>query len=109
VLQTDDLFLGAFGLLRGGEITRVQVRGTNGRRVVVFRIEGPGIEDAERDYYRGAALVDLRLLKSEVRRLKEVIFEAIREEERRDARESDGNRRDQAAERPVRGRHRAWD
>jgi hypothetical protein len=71
VLQTDDLFLGAFGLVRGGELAAIEVRGTNGRRVAVFRIEGQAMADAERDYYRGAATVDLRLLKSEVRRLKD--------------------------------------
>lgn len=83
MLQTDDLFLGALGLLRGGELRGVEVRGMNGRRVAVFRITGPGVEDAEREYHRGPSLVDLRLLKSEVRRLKDVAFEALRREERR--------------------------
>ena len=55
----------------------------NGRRVAVFRIAGPGMEDTEREYHRGPSLVDLRLLKSEVRRLKDVAFEALRREERR--------------------------
>ena len=104
MLHTDDLFLGAFGLIRGGELAGVEVRGTNGRKVAVFRIEGPGVEDAERDYYRGAATVDLRLLKSEVRRLKDAAFEAIREEERRDASYQRGYRADQSVERIGRGR-----
>jgi hypothetical protein len=81
VLQTDDLFLGAFGLVRGGELRGVEVRGTNGRRVAVFTIAGAGAEEAARDYHRGPALV--RLLKSEVRRLKDMAFEALRAEERR--------------------------
>ena len=42
MLQTDDLFLGAFGLVRGGELHGVEVRGTNGRRVAVFTIARPG-------------------------------------------------------------------
>ena len=83
MLQTDDLFLGALGLVRGGELRGVEVRGMNGRRVAVFRISGPGMEDTEREYHRGPSLVDLRLLKSEVRRLKDVAFEALRREERR--------------------------
>ena len=45
MLQTDDLFLGAFGLVRGGELAGVEVRGTNGRRVAVFRIVGPGLDE----------------------------------------------------------------
>jgi hypothetical protein len=105
VLQTDDLFLGAFGLVRGGELEAVEVRGTNGRRVAVFTISGPGLDEAVRDYHRGQALVDLRLLKSEVRRLKDVAFEALRREERRaDAGHEGRDRADQVRERPRGGR-----
>jgi hypothetical protein len=105
VLQTDDLFLGAFGLVRGGELQAVEVRGTNGRRVAVFTIAGPGLDDIQREYHRGAALVDLRLLKSEVRRLKDVAFEALRREERRaDAGHEGRDRADQVRERPGGGR-----
>jgi hypothetical protein len=106
VLQTDDLFLGAFGLVRGGELRAVELRGTNGRRVAIFTICGPGVEEAVREFHRGAALVDLRLLKSEVRRLKDAAFDAIREEERRrnDASEQGRDRTHQGGERPGGGR-----
>jgi hypothetical protein len=105
VLQTDDLFLGAFGLVRGGELRGVEVRGTNGRRVAVFTISGLGLDEAVRDYHRGQALVDLRLLKSEVRRLKDLAFEALRAEERRtDAGHEGRDRADQGSERAERGR-----
>ena len=99
-METDDLFLGAFGLVRGGELVGIQVRGTNGRRVAVFTIKGA--EDAERDFHRGPALVDLRLLKSELKRLKDAAFAAIREEERRDASDQRGNRAHQGFERSRR-------
>jgi hypothetical protein len=102
-MQTDDLFLGAFVLVRGGELTAVEVRGMNGRRMAVFLIEGAGMEEVEREYYRGAATVDLRLLKTEVRRLKDLAFEAIRKEERRDAGHKRRNRADQVGERARRG------
>ena len=82
-MQTDDLFLGAFGLVRGGELVDLEVRELNGRPVVVFHIDGDEMEDAQREYHRGRASVDLRLLKSEVRRLKDLAFSAIRREERR--------------------------
>lgn len=85
VLRTDDLFLGAFGLLRGGDVRDVCVHGTNGKRVAVFAIEGPGMEDVEREYFHGPCLVNLRLFKSEVARLKSIAFEALRREESRDA------------------------
>ena len=104
MIQTDDIFLGAFGLVRGGELQAVEVRGTNGRRVAVFTIGGTAAEEAVRDYHRGPALVDLRLLKSEVRRLKDVAFEAIRKEERRDAGYEGGDRAYQGGERAQHGR-----
>ena len=85
MLRTDDLFLGAFGLLRGGEVREVCVHGTNGKRMAVFSIEGPGMGDVEREYFHGPARVNLRLFKSEVARLKSIAFEALRREESRDA------------------------
>ena len=106
MLQTDDLFLGAFALVRGGELLGIEVKGTNGRRVAVFRIEGPGMADAERDFYRGAATVDLRLLKSEVRRLKDAAFDAIREEERRGDAGDQGRYRAYQGGEPAGGRRR---
>jgi hypothetical protein len=104
VLKTDDLFLGGLALLRGGELLSVDVRGTNGRRVAVFRIAGPGAEQAERDYYQGRTSVDLQLLKLQVRRLKDRAFDAIREEER-SAGHQGRYRADQGGE-PASGRRR---
>jgi hypothetical protein len=106
VLQTDDLFLGAFGLVRGGELHGVEVRGTNGRRVAVFTISGAGAEEAAREYHRGPALVDLRLLKSEVRRLKDMAFEALRAEERRADADQQGRHRTYPDNEPDRGGRR---
>lgn len=83
MLQTDDLFLGGLALLRGGELVSIEVRGTHGRRIAVFRFAGPSVRQAEADYYRGQTAVDLQLLKLQVRRLKDRGFEAIREEEGR--------------------------
>ena len=61
MLQTDDLFLGGYALVRGGELVRIELRGLRGRRVAVFTIAGPDVLLAERDYYRGTTAVDLRL------------------------------------------------
>ena len=103
VLETDDLFLGAYGLVRGGELASVEVRGKNGRRVAVFQISGAAAEEAEREYHGGETTVDLRILKAEVRRLKDAVFTAIREEERRgDAGEQGGDRGHQVSERTRR-------
>ena len=106
MLHTDDLFLGGLALLRGGELVGIDVRGTNGRRLAIFRIVGPQVVQAEADYYRGTTSVDLQLLKLQVRRLKDRAFAALREEERRgDAGEQRGDRGHQGGQRPGRGRH----
>jgi len=83
VIRTDDLFLGGFALSRGGELVGVDVQRTNGRSVAVFAIDGPGVLEAEREYFRGTTSVDLQHLKVQVRRLKERAFDALRAEERR--------------------------
>jgi hypothetical protein len=103
VLKTDDLFLGGLALLRGGELVSVDVRGTNERKVAVFRIVGSEVEQAERDYYAGRTPVDLQLLKLQVRRLKDRAFGAIREEERGAGHEG-RDRADQGGERAERDR-----
>jgi hypothetical protein len=79
VIQTENLYLGALGLIRGGELRDVEIRGVGGRRMAVFLIEGPHMDEVEREYHRGASAVDLRLLKSEVTRLKNLAFRALRE------------------------------
>jgi hypothetical protein len=102
VLQTDDLFLAGFALTRGGELLAVSLRGTNGRRVAVFSIDGAEVAAAEGDYFRGKTSVDLQLLKLQVRRLKDRAFDAIRrEEERKDAGHEGRYRTDQGRERAI--------
>ena len=108
MLLTEDIYLAAFGLVSGGELVDIHVRGTNGRRMAFFRIDGAGMAQVERDYYGGSAKVDLQRLKAQVRRLKDRAFDALREE-RSDESQSSGDRRSETAERPGRGRHRAWD
>jgi hypothetical protein len=106
-MRTDDLFLAAFALARGAELAGIDVSGVNGRRIAFFRIEGPGLVEAEREYFHGPAVVHLQLLKAAVRRLKDAAFGAIREEERRSHAFEDqprSDRRHQVAGRPGPGR-----
>jgi hypothetical protein len=77
----------------------VKVRGTNGRRVAIFTITGSAALAAEADYYGGSTLVDLQMLKLQVRRLKDRGFDAIREEEK-GAGHQGGHRAYQGGERP---------
>ena len=105
VLQTEDLFVAALGLVRGGELRDVEVRGMNGRRMAIFRIEGPGMDEVEREYHAGASLIDLRLLKTEVTRLKNLAFSTLRREESRDA-GHEGRDRAYPGREPARSRRR---
>jgi len=84
VIRTDDLFLGAFALARGGALARIEVQGINGRRVAFFHIDGTDAAEAVREYYLGPVIVNLQLLRASVRRLKDEAFAAIRQEERRE-------------------------
>ncbi len=105
-MRTDDIYLGAFVLSRGGELCGVEVRGVNGRRVAFFRVEGPALVEAEREYYGGPAVVNLLVLKSAVRRLKDAAFSAIREEERKDAAANHAGRDRASQGGESAGRHR---
>jgi hypothetical protein len=80
VLITDALWLGGLALARGAELVRVDVRGTNGRRVAVFGLAGEAAEQAARDFY-GTTSVDVSLLKLQVRRLKELAFQTLRQQQ----------------------------
>jgi hypothetical protein len=80
MIQTDDLFLGAFGLVRGGEISTVEVKNGSGRPMCIFHISGSDMSGVEREYHKGVVSVDLRLLRSEVQRLKNTAFDAMRRE-----------------------------
>ena len=85
MIETEDLFLAGFGLARGGQLAGVVVRGINGRRMAFFRITCPDVEQLQDEVYQGQALVNLRLLKAEVMRLKNLAFQALREEESKHA------------------------
>jgi hypothetical protein len=104
VIETEDLFLGAFSLARGGELSDIAIRYMGGRPMAFFRISGPGMENAEREYHLGPVCVDLRLLKTEVARLKSLAFRALRGEATRDGDHSFGSGGFAAAQ-PAR-RHR---
>jgi hypothetical protein len=104
VVVTDNLYLAGLALTRGGELRGVSVRGTNGRRIAVFAIDGPDVAAAEREYFAGRTLVDLRLLQLEVRRLKDAAFGALRAEEQ----EEKSHAGDQVRNRADQGRERAF-
>jgi hypothetical protein len=106
VLETEDLYLAAYLLTcSGSELQAVEVKNLNGRRLAVFRIDGDQVKDYEGRYWRGDAVVNLQLLKFQLRRLKDTAFAAIRAdrgEERDDAHAPSGRFRAAVAAQPHR-------
>lgn len=97
-IRTDDLWLGALALARGGRLVGLELQGTNGRRTAVFRIAGPGLRALERAYARGTVEANVAELKGQMSHLKDVLFGRLRREERREAgvRDQGGDRAGQA-------------
>jgi len=97
-IRTEDLWLGALALVHGGRLADLELRGANGRRTAVFRIEGPELRRLERAYARGTAEANVAELKGQMSHLKDVLFARLRREERRGSgvREQRRNRAGQA-------------
>lgn len=97
-LETTDLFKGAFLMCSGGDLAEVRVR-NNGRRIASFLISGANLDELDRDYRAGRALVNPVQLRESLNHLRDVMFKKLRENE---GRERYGNRK--AAHRG----HQAW-
>jgi hypothetical protein len=81
-IRTDDLWLSALALARGGRLVELQLEGANGRRTAVFRIAGVGLAGLEEAYARGTAEANVLELKGQMSHLKDVLFARMRREER---------------------------
>jgi hypothetical protein len=80
-IRTDDLWLSALALARGGRLLELQIGG-NGRKTAVFRIAGPDLAGLEEAYAGGTAEANVRELKGQMSHLKDVLFARMRREER---------------------------
>ena len=95
-LETTDIFRGAFFLSKGSDLTDIRVR-RNGKRIATFLITGKDIEKLDRDYRSGRALVNPVQLRESLNHLRDVLFEKLRENERR-TRHGDRKRGDRASQ-----------
>lgn len=82
-VEVTDLFKGAFLLCMGARLDRVQVR-NNGRGIATFLITGPDLERLDSDYRAGRALVNPVQLRESLNHLRDVMFEKLRNQERRE-------------------------
>ena len=77
-LATEDLYLGAYVLSRGGALKGVRVSRASGRRTAVFALRGPRVSEEAEAYYAGRAVVNLREYREHLEALKDELFGALR-------------------------------
>lgn len=74
-IETKDLWQSAYLLAEGGWLDGVKViRRTDGKKEVIFRLTGEGVEDLAQRFKDGQAVCNVRKLKAHVSHLKQVIF-----------------------------------
>ena len=76
----------------GGDLSAIRFK-ANGKRMATFLITGKDIEKLDRDYRSGKAMVNPVQLRESLNHLRDVLFEKLRENERR-ARNGDRKRDD---------------
>ena len=80
ILETTDLFKGAFLLCKGGNVDDIRI-GYTGRKTAIFTISGSDVTDQLDDYENGKALVNPAHLRSELNYLKDLMFNKLRKYE----------------------------
>ena len=80
--ETTDIFRSAFFLCKGGDLSGIRFK-PGGRRTAVFLITGHRLSDLDREYRTGQALVNPVQLRDALNRLRDVLFEHLREREGR--------------------------
>lgn len=74
-IETKDLWQSAYLLSEGGWLDGIKVqRRTDGKKEVIFRLTGDGVENLASQFQSGRAVCNVRRLKASVTHLKEVIF-----------------------------------
>jgi hypothetical protein len=87
-IETQDLYCGAYILNGGGILEKTKVyNGRNGKPSITFVFTGSDVEKLFKEFLSGQALTNAASFKAAMIHLKDVMFERLREEERRD----DGN------------------
>ncbi|MEW6068544.1 MAG: hypothetical protein AB1610_09690 [Nitrospirota bacterium] len=81
ILETTDIFRGAFFLSKGGKLSDVHLSEDN-RQIVSFRIEGENLSALDEAYRAGRATVDPLRLRESLNHLRDVLFRTLRENER---------------------------
>jgi hypothetical protein len=78
VLETTDIYRGAFFLCKGGDLLRVQIKG-NGKRIAAFLIRGRDLDRLDKEYRSGKALVNPLQFRESLNHLRDILFNTLRE------------------------------
>ena len=89
-INIHDLYEGAYLLCAGLKMKDLTVLGSNGRKLCTFTFEGDRAVELSDEYKAGRATVNLALLKFTMEKLKDRMFEKIREMEEREKRHGAG-------------------
>ena len=81
-LWTPDIYLGAFLLCKGLNISEVRVMANDGKKKVLFRFDGNEAHDVSDEYTKGTLTVNAALAKFSIERMKDLLFQKMREHER---------------------------
>ncbi len=76
-LETTDIFRGAFFLCKGGDLSEVRFR-DNGKRIASFMFTGVDLDQLDKDYMNGTALVNPVQFRESLNRLRDILFEKLR-------------------------------
>jgi hypothetical protein len=90
--ETTDIFLGAFLLCHGGDLSGISF---NDRMIATFVITGDGIHQLDREYQTGTALVNPVHLREALNHLRDLLFD-MRDRRRKKDDQSRRDRRYQA-------------
>ncbi len=91
IVETTDIFRGAFFLTKGGRLSDVHLSEDH-KQIVSFRIVGENLSELDEAYRSGRATVDPLQLRESLNHLRDVLFRTKRDNERNKERSIHANK-----------------
>jgi len=76
-VETADIFRSAYFLCNGGSLSGVNIK-EGGRRIAIFVIQGEGLQQLDRQYRNGEALVNPVQFRESLTHLRDILFDKLR-------------------------------